>query len=319
MTDLFRAAAPAPPRVRYHPRMDVTLRFTHLAAIFVFLGAAAGCGGTSNATSTSTSTGTGGGGGGAGGTAGEGGTGTAGEGGTGTGGAGTGATGGGGSGTGACDGYVGQATIAEIGLSPFADEEAEMLAIEASGKLVAPEHVYQRILSDLAMIRAQSPEVQGIQAMQSWALDEMLMGFDQVGLAGVQDGTYTDWDCANAHYGFTGKQVQSFYVLVQFGHRFNVPLLASEYKLFPHVEYAEPNGLFGDGNDVCVSIENETKYNYVFDAGSGDCPAGCIQHMYWGFSTDGTPVKVTPLGSFANDQGVPPGWFGALGACTQWL
>lgn len=193
-----------------------------------------------------------------------------------------------------------------------------MLAIEATGELVAPEHVYQRIVSDLAQIRAQNDAVQSISAMEGWVPGELLMGFDDIGFAAVKDGTYTDWDCANAHYGFTGANAKSFYVLVSFDHRFNVPLLANEYAQLPHVEYAEPNGFAGDGNDVCVSIDKE-KYSYVFDAGSGDCPAGCIQHVYWGYSTEGTPVQVTSLGTFSNAQGTPPAWFTALGDCTKWL
>lgn len=194
-----------------------------------------------------------------------------------------------------------------------------MLAIEASGELVAPQHVYQRIVSDLALIRAQHPEVQGIGAMKGWVPDELLMGFDDAGLAAVQAGTYADWDCANAYYGLVSKEVPSFYVLLKFAHRYNTPLLASEYSKFAQVQYAEPNGFLGDGNDLCVSIEKETKYSYVFDAGSGDCPAGCIDHVYWGFTTEGTPVQITPLGTFTSSQGAPPPWFNALPDCTKWL
>ena len=43
---------------------------------------------------------------------------------------------------------------AEIALSPMADGEAEMLALEATGALVAPASVYDRIGSDLKAIRA---------------------------------------------------------------------------------------------------------------------------------------------------------------------
>jgi hypothetical protein len=219
----------------------------------------------------------------------------------------------------ACPHYQGQDTVAAIALSPFADKEAETLAIEASGKFVAPKQVYEHIVSDLALIRSQNPAVQDIRATESWAPDELLMSFDAEGMSTVQAGTYTDWNCANTYYGFLKKEVISSFIVLHFDHLFNAPLLASEYSMFPHVDHAEPNGIFGDGNDVCVSIENDTKYNYIFDAGSGDCPAGCISHQYWGFSTDGAPVRLTALGTYVRGQGNPPAWFTALAECTNWL
>lgn len=218
-----------------------------------------------------------------------------------------------------CTNYQGQGTDAAIALSPFADKEAEVLAIEASGEIVAPKHVYEHILSDLTLIRSQNSSVQGISAMVSWAPDDLLMGFDAEGLSAVQAGTYTDWNCANTYYDLLGKEAHPSFVLLHFDHLFNAPLLASEYAKFSHVDYAEPNGIIGDGNDVCVSIENDTKYNYVFDAGSGDCPAGCISHQYWGFSTEGDPVMLTALGTYVKGQGNPPAWLNALAECTKWL
>jgi hypothetical protein len=288
------------------------------AWISLLLAAAiAGCG--DDSSTTSGPGGAGGGGGSTTSTGGSGGAGGAGAAGGSGGEGGAGAAGGGGAGGGgACDGYQGQATAAEIGLSPFADEEAEQLAIEASGKVVAPQHVYERIRSDLLLIRAQYPEVQSIHAMKSWALNQMLMGFDAQALPAVQDGTYADWACPNDLYDMTSAAVMSSYVLLTFGHRLNIPMLAKEYGVLTGVQYAEPNGLFGDGNDVCVSIEGETKYRYVFDAGFGDCPAGCIGHTYWGFSTEGSPVQISPLGDFSNDE-PQPAWFGALSECTKWL
>lgn len=218
-----------------------------------------------------------------------------------------------------CPNYQGQGTVAAIALSPFANAEVEALAIEASGKFVAPKDVYERIVSDLALIRSQNPSVQGIQALVSWLPDELLLSFDAEGMASVQAGTYTDWDCANAYYGLLRKEVQSSFVLLHFDHLFNAPLLASEYATLPHVDNAEPNGIVGDGNDVCVSIENDTRYNYIFDSGSGDCPAGCINHQYWGFSTGGDPAMLTALGTYVRGQGNPPAWFTALAGCTKWL
>ena len=178
-------------------------------------------------------------------------------------------------------------SLPEIAAPPSPNKEAEILAIEASGALVGPKHVYDRVLADLQAIRAANPVLQNVAAMPSWTADELLVGFDAAGLAAVQAGTYAGWDCANAWYGVTSYDAGSTYALVKFGHRFHIDLLGQEYAMFPNVTSAEPNGFVGDGNDVCVSIANDKTYSYVFDQGSGDCPAGCINHDSKGFQTDG--------------------------------
>jgi len=69
--------------------------------------------------------------------------------------------------TGACEVFQGQATAAEINLSPFTNAEAEILALEASAKLLAPQHVYERILADLTLICAQNAPLQQLVASPS--------------------------------------------------------------------------------------------------------------------------------------------------------
>jgi hypothetical protein len=227
---------------------------------------------------------------------------------------------------GPCARYTGIAKRETITQSPFPNPEAEALAIEASGELVAPPDVYHRILHDLSGIRASNPAVADIHAMPSWAADELIIAFDAEGTVSVTAGTYTEWNCANDLYGMSssrtlGESSQSvlahFFVL-HFDHRFNAPLLASQYATLPHVTSVSPEPAAGDGDDVCVSSDGDT-YSYVFDAGSGDCPAGCIEHTYWGFLTPRAGDEVISLGKWSNASGSPPPWFTALAACTKWL
>ena len=76
--------------------------------------------------------------------------------------------------------------------------------------------------------------------------------------------------------------------------------------------------MMGDGDDVCLLIDR-TKHFYVFDAGSGDCPAGCIDHTYWGFAID-VKGQITVLGTWERRLGdTEPGWLQALSACRRWL
>lgn len=290
--------------------MSSLLRFRAATLTTSILLVAAGCGGgdTSGTGGTGGTTITGG----------SGGTTTGGAGGTtitgGTGGAG-GTTGGGGA-IDPCADYMGQATQAELALSPFFDEESEVLAYEATGEVVADEHVYDRIVFDLSAIRATTPAVQNIHMMQSGAPSELYVGFDDVGFAAVKAGTYTAWNCANAWYGVKSIETPNATVHVTFEHRLNPFALALEYDQFPNTSLVGAVIPAGDGDDVCVSIEGTNLYHYVFDKGDGDCPAGCTMHTYWGFTTDGT--SVTPLGTFTN-QDPTPAWFTQLPDCTKWL
>ncbi len=198
----------------------------------------------------------------------------------------------------------------------MADFEAELLAVEATGALVAPASVYERIGSDLKAIRAGYPEAAG-GATPSWVPNHLIVGMDEYGLAAVKAGSYTDWKCPNELYGVKSIDVHTFSVILELNAHLFIPLLQGEYASLPHVTYAEPNGFINTfGSDLCAAIDSAT-YSYIFNVGSGDCQAGCINRSYWGFSTDANGT-VTVLGSWSTPDPPPP-WFMALAKCTQWL
>jgi hypothetical protein len=210
------------------------------------------------------------------------------------------------------------ATPEELATTPRADAEAEVLAFQAAGTLVAPDDVYDRVLQDLGRIRADHPEVTGITGHATFTPDQMLVGFDDAGHAALEAHTYTDWDCLNVLYG--GMLTDVFWLIpaaaLHFNGRFNSPLLIKEYEKVPHVKSAEAS-VVGDSSSVCASIDGAT-YSYIFDSASGDCPAGCTDHTYFGFST--TPDgSITSLGTFTKGHGAPPAWFSSREACTKQL
>jgi hypothetical protein len=226
----------------------------------------------------------------------------------------------------ACAGYRGLATPESIAQSPFSNAEAEVLAIEASGDVVAPPSVYSRILHDLVAIRSASPAVADMHAMLRWSPRDVLVIFDAEGAAAVVAGTYTEWNCANALYGVSSvarhsESPQSTLANsfdLRFDHRFDAPSLAATYAALPHVVAAGADLFAGDGDDICVSMDGDS-YSYIFDAGSGDCPAGCIEHTYSGFATAHAGADVVALGTWSNANGSAPPWFTALPDCTKWL
>jgi hypothetical protein len=197
------------------------------------------------------------------------------------------------------------------------------IATRAAGTLTATTDAYARIQADLASIRAQVPELASIVTRKQWVTNQISMGVDDVGLAAMNAGTYHGWDCVNARYGSSDWEghTTSFTpstnsVTIRFGgRRLNIPLVVVAYSSLPHrIGWIGPNKFIGDGNDVCASRSGDT-YSYVFKKGEGDCPSGCTEETYWGFSTSpgGT---VTTLGK-SGPEAPPPDWLQALPTCNS--
>lgn len=211
--------------------------------------------------------------------------------------------------------------LEELALSPRPDAEAEQLAFLAAGTLTAPTDVYARVHGDLAAIRAQVPELGAIVARLKTS--ELGMGVDEVGFAAMNAGTYDAWDCANARYGSTGWEGSTSSAIpatnsvkIRFGERrLNIPLIVDAYASLPHrITWIGPPKSAGDGNDVCAA-KNDGTYSYVFKKGEGDCPDGCTEETYWGFST--TPNgALTTIGK-SGPHGPPPSWVTALPTCKN--
>jgi hypothetical protein len=226
------------------------------------------------------------------------------------------------------------ATPAELAATPRANAEAEWLALEVTGAFTAPSDVYDRVLQDLSSIRAMYPEVASLHTRNLYSLGGGGPGLkmDDDGFAAAMAQTYTDWDCLNALVGTESVDLE-YYEFIDWnsarinfdysGGRFNMPRIMEEYTKLPHILQVENSWNYGDGNDVCASRQNTT-YSYVFDIGTGDCPLGCTEHTYFGFST--TPDgSITSLGTFSTGfiHGIPdpppPAWFSSLEACTKEL
>jgi hypothetical protein len=207
---------------------------------------------------------------------------------------------------------------AGTGQTPRADAEAEQLALEATGAIVAPQHVYERVVGELAGIRQVHDEVAQLVARPSWIPENILMGFDKQGAAAVRRGFYDAWDALNMLFGLAEIEIFDEFVALTFEGRFYGPLVAEEYARLPNVRYAEPNFTVGDGNDVCLEIDGDT-HSFVFVQGDGDCLAGCIEHAYWGFAVDAAG-QITVLGTWIEDYENPmPEWLEQLAACRGWL
>lgn len=192
-----------------------------------------------------------------------------------------------------CADYVGQATPEEIALTPRADEEAELLAIEATGLVVAPQTLYDRISTDLANIRTDYPYVAHVNYRGSWLPHTLLFRLDDQGYDAYKAKTYTAWNCANNLYGLSLlSNSPSGLITLVFPATLDMAALATEYAQLPNVLYVEPNYMFGDGPDICLLVDGDNLH-YVFDDASGsDCPSGCSNHLYSAFTSDSTGLII---------------------------
>jgi len=79
----------------------------------------------------------------------------------------------------------------------------------------------------------------------------------------------------------------------------NVAALAPQFVVAPGVRASQPNGAFGDGNDIDATRGDAILVDY--SVGYGDCPSGCINRRFYHFAAhaDGT---VEYLGA----SGAPP-------------
>lgn len=211
----------------------------------------------------------------------------------------------------------GLATASELASTPRANVNLELLALKlSSGRIVADDAIYQRVVRDVGAIRAINAELAAIQFF-AWSDGRSIDLTVPVDTSEqMKRGDYHAWDCLNATYGagmpfeyirigadsevFVSFKVKGIYA---------VDLLAAEYARLPSIMHAEGGGGGGDGPTICVTPGDNT-WHYVFDAAGGDCPAGCTTHAYSHFTTDGAGSLMV-LETWSGESGMPaPAWVG---------
>jgi hypothetical protein len=220
---------------------------------------------------------------------------------------------GGGSEAGACP--PGLASASELAATPRADVNLELLALKVSpGRVVAEEATYQRVVRDVAAIRAKEPEIAkigffGLRDGRSFSFSVSLETAAQ-----MKGGTYHAWDCLNATYGAVlpfefiriGNADHEF-VFAKLEGIYGMDVLALEYGRLPGLLNVESTAFGGDGPTICLTGGPST-WHYVLDAASGDCPAGCIDHVFRHFTTEAAGA-VTALETWGTKDGTPrPAW-----------
>lgn len=172
--------------------------------------------------------------------------------------------------------------------------EAEMLAMELTGEIRALDLEYDRILGDLALIRAEFPELITVIDDTDYVPDQLLVGVDDTG-------SIDDYEALNEFLLVVDEQVESWGRILTFCDNLNAVAATAEYTGLPEVQWADPNYLIGIDDFITVSLTLGS-YRYSIDDGFTDCFDGCDCHRLWEIDVtgDGTVTLVS-----YTEQGAP--------------
>ncbi len=73
-------------------------------------------------------------------------------------------------------------------------------------------------------------------------------------------------------------------VLFKSDTNFNIPVIADYFKTVAGVQYAEPQSVIGDGNNIIADAVYSDRIVLTYSVGWGDCPSGCTERRNWEFN-----------------------------------
>jgi len=152
-----------------------------------------------------------------------------------------------------CSNYVAQAESSEVAQTPRANERAEILALEASSSLVAPQALYERVAAEIDAIFSAEPVLRMCKPLSEVPIDDVRVDFTEAGWKKVAAGHFHAWDCANATYGGTPALNSQWHTAnVTFGDKvYRGALLEAEYDALPEAS-ASRDTYFYDDRDACL-------------------------------------------------------------------
>lgn len=151
--------------------------------------------------------------------------------------------------------------------------EAEMLAMDITGQLRAPDAQYNRILRDLALIRVEFHQLETVIDDMDYLPNQLLVGL-------VDGQPLDDYDALNEYYQLESEEIHYSFRLLTFCDNLNAPVLAALYAALPAVSWADPNHLIGIDDYITIDVIGTT-YRYNIDDGFWDCFDGCDCHRFW--------------------------------------
>jgi hypothetical protein len=212
----------------------------------------------------------------------------------------------------------GQGSAAEIAATPRADASVESLALVLSNGVTARQATYDRLVVDIAAIKADFPEVADVNFQPGYEPSTLLLTLTPEAAAAAVAGTYHEWDCLNSWY--DASEIRLLDPLnvatVHFRGRLRTDRLIAEYEALDGVLLATRNAFAPPPippaplNNLCAFVEGE-RFHYLFQFGYDG---------YWYLTTAGpgaepvfedqyflVPILAPP----------PPAWVGLFDSCRQ--
>lgn len=201
--------------------------------------------------------------------------------------------------------------------TPRDNWEAEQLAFEAACAITAPNALYDRVVIELSAIRAAYPETRDLHAksLSNWGSNQLVVEID----GGLGNGDLTEFNNLNLRYGAqVSRPLASVpgYIVLTYTGRYNLPVLAKQYRTLPYVTFVGENQPSFTSNarnvpdipDVCLAIDTDNSFDYyLFVTG---------RTLQYSYRTDavGNISVLDPKILVATTP--KPTWYQN---CTQWL
>lgn len=204
----------------------------------------------------------------------------------------------------------------DLAATPRADENLELLALAVEpDAVVVSQANYERVVADVAAIRALVPELASIEYRPSHDGRSVALSFADEGVDAWAMGEFRGLDCLNEALGATFSPAfdnfDFFYRQVSLRGIHNMPRVAQLYDQLPGISPAEISDGPGDGPTWCIG-RNGADYEYIIDRAMGDCSSGCREHEAHRFSSE-VAGKATPLEIWRSADGEPPpSWYTRL-------
>lgn len=203
----------------------------------------------------------------------------------------------------------------DLSATPMENEEAELAAMWLSGKLIAPERLYEQIKGDLTLIREQwsdSIPATNIKFIPYYMASQFTVTFHEPYVQSILDGSYSSWDELNKQFRLDtiiayGPFPSYSSFSLRFEGRLNPLKLIEYYEGLEGIKLIGPMGLAG-GYPLCLMTKEEDgSYSYIFKDAWGDCPSGCIHGDFFYFKIKNN--KAIFIDSYLDsDTTSIPGW-----------
>ena len=206
----------------------------------------------------------------------------------------------------------------ELLSTPRADSNLELLALELEpGRVTASQGTYDRVVADLAAMRARAPSLDDIYFSPPHDGRTLDVELTENAILAVSAGAYPAWDCLGEAYGAEISWPIDFFggfiLQVQMRGIYDLPRIAELYRQLPGVLYANPSSSGGGPPPLCAARDGNI-YEYVVDRASARCEttSTCNQHRARHYVSD-APGQVTALEVWDSETGDPaPEWYVAL-------